>query len=45
MCVVVSHLMRVYVCVYLQAEHELIAIMPHFHLRDNSGILNFISVK
>ncbi|CAI5719936.1 unnamed protein product [Hyaloperonospora brassicae] len=25
------------------AEHELIAIMPHFHLRDNSGMLNFIS--
>ncbi|KAG7378868.1 DNA replication complex GINS protein PSF2 [Phytophthora pseudosyringae] len=24
------------------AEQELIAIMPHFHLRDNSGMLNFI---
>ncbi|EGZ19885.1 hypothetical protein PHYSODRAFT_328060 [Phytophthora sojae] len=25
------------------AEQELIAILPHFHLRDNNGMLNFIS--
>ncbi|KAG6620873.1 DNA replication complex GINS protein PSF2 [Phytophthora cinnamomi] len=25
------------------AEQELIGILPHFHLRDNSGMLNFIS--
>ncbi|RMX69656.1 hypothetical protein KXD40_006795 [Peronospora effusa] len=25
------------------AEQELIVIMPHFHLRENNGLLNFIS--
>ncbi|KAI9907147.1 hypothetical protein PsorP6_003238 [Peronosclerospora sorghi] len=27
------------------AEQELITIMPHFHLRDNNGMLNFIGVR
>ncbi|TDH71177.1 hypothetical protein CCR75_006342 [Bremia lactucae] len=27
------------------AEHELIVIMPHFQVRDNNGMLNFICVR
>ncbi|KUF97857.1 DNA replication complex GINS protein PSF2 [Phytophthora nicotianae] len=32
----------VFVFVSIQAEQELILIMPQFHLRDNNGMLNFI---
>lgn len=31
--------------VMMQAEHELIAILPHFQIRENSGVLNFIGVR
>lgn len=29
----------------LQAEQELITILPHFQIKENSGVLNFIGVS
>lgn len=27
------------------AEQELIAILPHFHIKENAGVLNFVGVR
>lgn len=33
------------ICTNEQAEQELITILPHFQIKENSGVLNFIGVR